>query len=284
MLGDSAHRDRHIASPARASQFPLPPQSGVENVCIHGQTVRRNPSANAARKDILDGSHLCTPRRAGTSVMNMAHWAQQVRAERPVLAALDLGTDCVHGEWPGLCNQRRYGSAAPRTYPLDRIDVPLGLFSGAHALKPWARRRCVRCFQSSCASYSTRRITFPRIPERKWCSAMFSVLAACYGFYLKLTGGREWCGGPVVAALPALHAAATVQRRRRSGAALGTCAGPASILRRGPPRTCTGYRAGLGDCVSTCSYQSGDPDMRSWPGHAGAGNGSTAVVCGQVTK
>ena len=91
----------------------------------------------ARRVSIEASTQQCKPRMckvyAGTSVMNMEHWAQGVR--RPVdstLRAMDFGTDCHNGAWPGLCNQQHYnGSAAAPAYPLEAIDTPLVLLSGA---------------------------------------------------------------------------------------------------------------------------------------------------------
>lgn len=70
--------------------------------------------------------------RAGTSVMNMEHWAQGVRrAVDGTLPRMDFGSDCTAGHWPGLCNQQRYGGAStPPAYPLERIETPLVLLSG----------------------------------------------------------------------------------------------------------------------------------------------------------
>jgi hypothetical protein len=70
--------------------------------------------------------------RAGTSVMNMEHWAQAVRRPQDgTFRAMDFGTDCTSGHWPGQCNQHKYGGrqTAPQ-YPLNRICTPLALFSG----------------------------------------------------------------------------------------------------------------------------------------------------------
>lgn len=69
--------------------------------------------------------------RAGTSVMNMEHWAQGVRRKgRPRMLAMDYGTECVWGPWRGLCNQKQYGLIEPPEYHLAQVDVPLALLSG----------------------------------------------------------------------------------------------------------------------------------------------------------
>ena len=59
------------------------------------------------------------------------HWSQAVnRADSRHLVALDFGTDCENGPVPNACNQRAYGSRAPRVYNLSAITTPLALFSG----------------------------------------------------------------------------------------------------------------------------------------------------------
>ncbi|KAG2485847.1 hypothetical protein HYH03_015430 [Edaphochlamys debaryana] len=80
--------------------------------------------------DNLDNSRLplylsYTP--AGTSVQNMAHWAQAVRARAPnSMRLFDFGPDCPNGR----CNQLMYGSLQPPRYNLSAITTPLAIFSG----------------------------------------------------------------------------------------------------------------------------------------------------------
>ena len=97
--------------------------------------------------------------------MNMEHWAQGVR--RPVdstLRAMDFGTDCHNGAWPGLCNQQHYnGSAAAPAYPLEAIETPLVLLSGAisrvisacisFACVAWAAVLSADLLQGCCSCY-----------------------------------------------------------------------------------------------------------------------------------
>jgi hypothetical protein len=68
---------------------------------------------------------------AGTSVMNMEHWAQGLRRKgKPRMLAMDYGTDCERGPWQGLCNQLQYEALQPPEYHLHNVDVPLALLSG----------------------------------------------------------------------------------------------------------------------------------------------------------
>ncbi|PNH09594.1 Lipase member K [Tetrabaena socialis] len=66
---------------------------------------------------------------AGTSVQNMAHWAQAVRSRAPnSMSYFDYGINCASAT--GRCNQLAYGSIAPPRYNLTHIITPLALFSG----------------------------------------------------------------------------------------------------------------------------------------------------------
>jgi hypothetical protein len=56
---------------------------------------------------------------AGTSVKNMAHWAQMVRQNR--FQKYDYGI---------IGNVLHYGSAFPPQYDLSKVQVPVVLFSG----------------------------------------------------------------------------------------------------------------------------------------------------------
>lgn len=73
---------------------------------------------------------------SGTSVKNMAHWAQAARqsAQRsePLFRRYDYGTACLSPTGaPQNCNQRVYGSMEPPSFDLSAIaGVPLALFSG----------------------------------------------------------------------------------------------------------------------------------------------------------
>ncbi|KXZ43315.1 hypothetical protein GPECTOR_94g637 [Gonium pectorale] len=78
---------------------------------------------------------------AGTSVQNMAHWAQvaagvwgfvrrNVRARAPnTMSFFDYGTDCA--SWTGRCNQLQYGRMTPPLYNLTAIRTPLAVISGS---------------------------------------------------------------------------------------------------------------------------------------------------------
>lgn len=65
---------------------------------------------------------------AGTSVQNMAHWAQWVRETRfRTLSKFDYGRDCSRAN----CNRRKYGQDAPPIYDMGAIQgVPLMLLTG----------------------------------------------------------------------------------------------------------------------------------------------------------
>lgn len=76
---------------------------------------------------------------SGTSVANMAHWAQLVRrgaartaaGQAPWFGMYDYGSSCVGPTGlPRTCNMRMYHSADPPQYNLSGIDVPLAVFSG----------------------------------------------------------------------------------------------------------------------------------------------------------
>lgn len=65
---------------------------------------------------------------AGTSVQNMAHWAQWVRETRfRTLTKYDYGRDCSRAN----CNRKMYGQDTPPTYDMGAIQgVPMMLLSG----------------------------------------------------------------------------------------------------------------------------------------------------------
>jgi hypothetical protein len=70
---------------------------------------------------------------AGTSVRNVVHWAQGVRASGARrFQRYDHGIACST-LWglPRQCNQRKYGRLDPPEYDLGSIRVPVALFSGA---------------------------------------------------------------------------------------------------------------------------------------------------------
>lgn len=69
---------------------------------------------------------------AGSSVRNLVHWAQGLRAPAPTFQKYDWGGWCW-GAWmaPKPCNWRAYGRATPPEYHLSKVTVPIGLFSGA---------------------------------------------------------------------------------------------------------------------------------------------------------
>eukprot|EP00877_Chromochloris_zofingiensis_P012454 jgi/Chrzof1/7462/Cz02g24260.t1_LIP1[v5.2] len=69
---------------------------------------------------------------SGTSVQNMAHWSQAVRATSPnTMPYFDYGIKCqsILGT-PRPCNQKVYDSFSAPTYNLSAITVPLALFTG----------------------------------------------------------------------------------------------------------------------------------------------------------
>jgi lysosomal acid lipase/cholesteryl ester hydrolase len=74
---------------------------------------------------------------SGTSVKNMAHWAQLVRQSAEFTAFLfrryDYGSVCVDRRGgPRNCNRRVYGSADPPLYDFERLKgVPVAIFAGA---------------------------------------------------------------------------------------------------------------------------------------------------------
>jgi len=74
---------------------------------------------------------------SGTSVRNLAHWAQGVRqaAEQhmPLFRRYDYGTSCVSPSGaPKNCNKRVYGTDEPPSYDLSSIKgVPIAFFSGS---------------------------------------------------------------------------------------------------------------------------------------------------------
>merc|ERR1719233_2368515 len=75
---------------------------------------------NATRMDIYIGG---TP--SGTSVKNMAHWAQGVRVNK--FSMFDYGSKRK--------NRKHYGADEPPEYDLSKIDkVPISLFSGSEDL------------------------------------------------------------------------------------------------------------------------------------------------------
>jgi pimeloyl-ACP methyl ester carboxylesterase len=69
---------------------------------------------------------------SGTSVVNMEHWCQAVRARDPrAFSMFDFGTRCATARGaPRACNQRAYGRLEPPEYNLSRITTPLALFAG----------------------------------------------------------------------------------------------------------------------------------------------------------
>jgi hypothetical protein len=81
---------------------------------VCGKNPEKGNDLNTTRLDIYV-SH--TP--AGTSVQNMAHWAQMVRKNR--FGKFDYGKKK---------NLIRYGNDQPPRYPLDLIKTNIALFSG----------------------------------------------------------------------------------------------------------------------------------------------------------
>lgn len=69
---------------------------------------------------------------AGTSVLNMEHWAQSVRGPADgELRMMDFGQNCFSPAWPATCNQERYnGATQPPRYGLEKISTPLAILSG----------------------------------------------------------------------------------------------------------------------------------------------------------
>ncbi|MEW5299402.1 MAG: hypothetical protein WDW36_002421 [Sanguina aurantia] len=69
---------------------------------------------------------------AGTSVQNMAKWAQSVRAPLPnLLLRFDYGTACTSRTGANVtCNQRQYGQLRPPQYDLSLVKTPIALFTG----------------------------------------------------------------------------------------------------------------------------------------------------------
>lgn len=70
---------------------------------------------------------------AGTSVQNMAHWAQGVRAAvEDQMFYYNWGNKCDDADGNPLpCNRRKYGQETPPVYALDQITIPLALFTGS---------------------------------------------------------------------------------------------------------------------------------------------------------
>lgn len=74
---------------------------------------------------------------SGTSVKNMAHWAQLVRGksgyQSPTFARYDYGQNCFKATGhPRNCNQRVYGSTTPPAFNVSSITgIPIAIFSGA---------------------------------------------------------------------------------------------------------------------------------------------------------
>lgn len=69
---------------------------------------------------------------SGTSVKNMAKWAQAVRSPVPdELHMFDYGTECrSYIGLPRPCNQVVYGQEVPPAYDFSRIKAPLVVFTG----------------------------------------------------------------------------------------------------------------------------------------------------------
>lgn len=68
----------------------------------------------------------------GTSVQNMAHWAQAMRLTTPTFPMYDYGTSCRSLFFkPQPCNQDVYGQETPPEYDLDAVHVPIALATGA---------------------------------------------------------------------------------------------------------------------------------------------------------
>lgn len=61
---------------------------------------------------------------AGTSVMNMEHWAQQVKADN--VQMYDYGCGLLSCE-----NEKHYGQKTPPVYDLSKLAVPTALFAGS---------------------------------------------------------------------------------------------------------------------------------------------------------
>jgi hypothetical protein len=85
-------------------------------LCGNDPEVAHN--LNASRMDVYI-SH--TP--AGTSVMNMAHWAQMVRQNR--FGKYDFGA---------AGNMKKYNQSTPPSYDLANIKLPVALFTGGNDL------------------------------------------------------------------------------------------------------------------------------------------------------
>lgn len=74
---------------------------------------------------------LTPPHMPGTSVQNMAHWAQAMRLTEPTFPMFDYGTSCRSLFFkPQPCNQDVYGQEAPPEYDLDAVHVPIALATG----------------------------------------------------------------------------------------------------------------------------------------------------------
>jgi len=69
---------------------------------------------------------------SGTSVQNMAHWAQAVRNPNPqAMGYYDYGTQCrTLLQLPRPCNQKVYGQETAPVYNLSSITTPMAIYTG----------------------------------------------------------------------------------------------------------------------------------------------------------
>ena len=73
---------------------------------------------------------------SGTSVKNMAAWAQLIRQSseqgKSLFRRYDYGSECfTRSKYPQNCNRREYGQDRPPSYDLSGLaNVPIALFSG----------------------------------------------------------------------------------------------------------------------------------------------------------
>lgn len=110
--------------------------AGMARICAYdpGRCIQVIDTICGVEASNINGSHLPIMLRytpAGSSVRNLAHWAQGVRLPAPTFQMFDWGSDCSDYFFrPQPCNIQVYGSDDVPQYNLSRVTLPLGLFSG----------------------------------------------------------------------------------------------------------------------------------------------------------
>ena len=108
---------------------------------------------------------------SGTSVKNVAHWAQLIRKSAEERAFLfrryDYGSVCVStGGAPRNCNMKMYGMVTPPSFNLSALtDVPLAIFSGVQDIlaDPVDVERLLEALPPGAVVYTQSELSFQHI-------------------------------------------------------------------------------------------------------------------------